>query len=133
MTNFILIEGRGRANAVLALAATKLAGHDEAVVRTVNNGYEVPEDAQEFYDRLVAGEELEAPEGEEGSEKENDEPSDTGDAEEEESTDITVELVDPAKNASKAVWEAFAHEHHGYDVSEGLTRDQIIERYGSSE
>lgn len=35
----------------------------------------------------------------------------------------------PAKNAAKADWVAYASEQ-GYDESEGLTKDELIERYG---
>lgn len=35
----------------------------------------------------------------------------------------------PAKTASKGDWVAYAAEQ-GYDESEGLTKDELIERYG---
>jgi regulator of protease activity HflC (stomatin/prohibitin superfamily) len=38
----------------------------------------------------------------------------------------------PAKSASKGDWEAYAASQ-GYDAEEGLTKDQLIERYGVSE
>jgi hypothetical protein len=58
---------------------------------------------------------------------------DTGDAE------VTIPGAEPdaedgppAASASKADWEAFAVAQ-GYDAEEGLTKAQLIERYGASE
>lgn len=43
--------------------------------------------------------------------------------------DTADESGAPAKNASKGDWVAYAAEQ-GYDESEGLTKDELIERYG---
>lgn len=39
----------------------------------------------------------------------------------------------PRKSGSKADWAAYAAEHKGYDASEDLSRDQLVERYGEKE
>lgn len=38
---------------------------------------------------------------------------------------------EPAKNASTEDWEAWAATNHGYDVTEGLTRGDIIAKFSS--
>lgn len=110
-----IIAGRGRDTAIKALAAAKVAGVDSRLVKTVDEGYLVPIAVLDAFDESNES----APEAE-------DVQNLNADAEEE-------EIAYPARNASKAAWQKWAVDTQGYDADEGLTRDELIERYGEKE
>lgn len=111
-----VIAGRGRTNARIALHAANLAGVDPALVRTTQDGYLVPEAVLDFHEQARA--EID---------------STVGAAVENADTTETDENKAPAKTDAKGVWEAWATKNHGYDTAEGLTKAQLIERFGDKE
>jgi len=143
------IKGHGRDQARRVLAAAMAAGLPAASVRTSQAGYLLPTEALEAYEeiakmsaeefdaarkidvkengivsqRLATADDPEEPEGDDESESESEADSSEG---------STPELEYPKGNASQDAWEAFAVEHFGYDPEEGLSRNELAEKYGKS-
>lgn len=150
-----LIVGRGsRETAIALLKAADDVGAPVESVRTVMDGFVVPSEVADKYEESVAeAERNEVRRFEEDAEQptnvrqSNTEPvtdSEIANVGLENSGDTTAEAAVasreqgdkgadvPAKSASKGDWEAYAVSQ-GYDTEEGLTKDQLIERYGASE
>ena len=149
-----LIVGRGdRDTAVALLKAADDAGYPVESVRTVTDGFVVPAEVADKYEETIGKDAKEVRRFEE----EPDEPTNVRQSTEEPVTDSEIANVGlensgdttaeaavasreqgdegasaPAKSASKGDWEAYAVSQ-GYDADEGLTKDQLIERYGASE
>lgn len=147
------IKGHGRDQARRVLAAAMAAGLPAASVRTSQGGYLLPEEALEAYEaiaamsdeefeaarkvgvqengivsfRLATDEDPDEPEGDAGGETDGDDESEEGDDE-----SSKTELEYPKGNASQEAWESFAVEHFGYNPEEGLSRNELAEKYGKS-
>lgn len=143
-----LVVGRGRRETAIALLkAADDTGHPVESVRTVMDGFLVPAEVADAYEEAVAEKERqevrrfqeqsaeEAAAGIDDAGEAAEQPAETGE-ETVGSTGITeteAETVKvPAKSADKPTWVEFA-KTQGYDESEDLTKDQLIERYGASE
>jgi hypothetical protein len=133
-----LIVGRGdRDTAVALLKAADDTGQPVESVRTVMDGFVVPTVVADAYEEALGAKANEVRRREDAAAaaaaEEDGEvvgaASITGSNEGEEG-DKGAEA--PAKSASKGDWEAYAASQ-GYDAEEGLTKDQLIERYGVSE
>jgi hypothetical protein len=101
------------------LAAAEELELDPGVVRTQLGGFLAPAEVVEKWQ-----------EGDTGDAQVTT-PEDAAQA----AADANAEAADdgrPAASASKADWEAYAVDN-GYDADEGLTKAQLIERYGASE
>lgn len=144
--------GRGQEQAKAALAAVEAAGLAANTVKTHPQGYLIPVEAVDFYEGGDIEVRAEAvPEGTEITE-ENAAVATTPDG-----TEVTGELSaaseqhgddgddsipgtrtdaqvaddEPSKAASTEVWAQWAAKNKGYDVSEDLSRAQLIERYAA--
>ena len=111
----------------LLTAAAEL-GLESSVVRTQQGGYLAPVKVVAKFQESVEDDTAtitSAP----STEEEDEETEET-----EEEPEVEDEETDapPAKNASKADWEAYAVAN-GYEPDEGLTKEQLIERFGASE
>lgn len=104
------VEPRSPETARALLDAAKELDLDASVVQTQQGGYLAPSEVVEKFQR--------------GDGVSVTEASDSEPAEESEAR--------PAVSASKGEWVAFA-KTQDYDESEGLTKDELIERYGASE
>lgn len=153
------IKGHGRDQARRVLAAAMAAGLPASSVRTSQAGYLLPEEALEHYEQIaqMSDEEFEAarkvgvqengivsyrlatdsdsvePEGDADAdgdgESKTDGESESGEGDSESSE---PELEFPKGNASQEAWENFAAEHFGYNPEEGLSRNELVEKYGKS-
>jgi hypothetical protein len=122
-----LIVGRGdRDTAVALLKAADDTGHPVESVRTVMDGFVVPAEVADKYEEAVAAKSRKEVRRFESAEEASGEAADESEGEGDEGAEV------PAKSASKGDWEAYAASQ-GYDAEEGLTKDQLIERYGVSE
>jgi hypothetical protein len=122
-----LIVGRGdRDTAVALLKAADDTGHPVESVRTVMDGFVVPAEVADKYEEAVAAKSRKEVRRFESAEEASGEAADESEGEGDEGAEV------PAKSASKGDWEAYAVSQ-GYDAEEGLTKDQLIERYGVSE
>ena len=122
-----LIVGRGdRDTAVALLKAADDTGYPVESVRTVMDGFVVPAEVADKYEEAVAAKSRKEVRRFESAEEASGEAADESEGEGDEGAEV------PAKSASKGDWEAYAVSQ-GYDAEEGLTKDQLIERYGVSE
>lgn len=141
------IKGHGRDQARRVLAAAMAAGLPAASVRTSQAGYLLPTEALEHYETIAAmsDEEFESARKvgvqENGivslrlateDDPEGDPEGDEGSSDDEGAESSESELEYPKGNASQETWESFAVEHFGYDPEEGLSRNELAEKYGKS-
>lgn len=141
-TEFISGRSRERARTLIQLATDN--GFDATVVRTdsVRGGYLVPKKVAKAYeeaaktpatedaqttesDTKTAESDTKTAETETGAQESGTEASEGATTEEDNSD------PQPAGNASQAVWADWAKRNKNYDESEGLTRDQLKERFGA--
>lgn len=145
------LAGRSRENARAALAAAEAAGFEPSSVRTQQGGYLLPEKALEFLE-LEGDDSVEVVTDDSDGEEADGETTETGEAatettsETETTTEVVtevpevvevpeiVEVPQPPKSGSgsgEEAWIAWAKDAKGYDPAEGLSRNEIIARYGA--
>lgn len=115
------VEPRNPDTARALLEAAESLDLEAGVVRTQQGGYIAPTEVVEKYQATVGDDAGEVTTSEQLAEAQAAEAK-------------TAEAGDdvPAKSASKGDWVAYAASQ-GYDESEGLTKDELIERYGAAE
>jgi hypothetical protein len=138
-----LIPGRSRDNARAALDAAKAAGLEPYVVKTVQEGYLVPEAVVEHYkapegsaEPEVAEADPDAPNGGEAGEAIDGENA--GETQPTDPQETESELKAPAKSASKGDWVDYAvaaskdtDSPLSEEEANALTQAQLIERFGA--
>ena len=107
------------------LAAAKELDVDPSTVRTQQGGYLAPTDVVAKWQEGEVGDDVEVTEAPKPERADAPEVQDDGEV-----ADLQPEA--PAQSASKADWEAYAA-GQGYDPAEGLTKAELIERFGASE
>jgi hypothetical protein len=130
-TEFISGRSRERARQLIDLATD--AGLEPTVILTdsVRGGYLVPKKVAEAYAELLSSPATAEPATTTDTAGTGTDTAGTGtgDGTPEAGTDDAD--PQPAGNASQAVWADWAKRNKGYDESEGLTRDQLKERFGA--
>jgi hypothetical protein len=120
-----IIAGRSAKNARAALDAADAAGVDQRLVEAVDGGYEVPLAVLDAYEKATLGKT-----GKHDPEAVKAEQDTTG--EDTSDTNEPAPEEPPRAGAGSGVdaWSEWAKETHGYDPAEGLSRKELIERYG---
>lgn len=129
------ISGRSKETVQALLQAAKALGVDPQRIRTSSHpaGYFVPNKVAQAY-QGTEGTEPEAedaavePEGQQETAPEVPAPAEPVEAVEAEDDGVDPQ---PPGNASQAAWADWARRNKGYDESEGLTRDQLKQRFGA--
>lgn len=125
-----IIAGRSAKNARAALDAADAAGVDQREVQAVDGGYEVPLAVLDAYEKAM---------GKEGKQDPEYASPEVVKAEQDTTGDDTSDTNEPSQpeeppraGAGSGVdaWAEWAQEVHGYDPAEGLSRKELIERYG---
>lgn len=121
---YVEIPDRSTPNAKRALEAARNVGVDVAEVRTTSKGFIVPAAVGDEYDRLLAAE------SDDGTAVTDPTPDPTTPPPADPATGETSGPAEPKRNGSKADWEAYAATQ-GYNVDEGLSRDELADRYAT--
>lgn len=150
-TEFISGRSRERAKQLIQLAED--AGLEATVIHTdsIRGGYLVPQEVADAYagdisatDEDTAGQDRDnTPSDGDNTPSDGDNQTPSSDAAAQDSDGQGVPAGDagdqgsdaedpmPAGNASQSVWADWAKRNKGYDESEGLTRDQLKQRFGA--
>jgi hypothetical protein len=124
------IAGRSAKNARAALDAADAAGVDQREVEAVDGGYEVPIAVLDAYEKAT---------GVSGAKSNAETKPDAVKAKEDTTGDDTSDTNEPSEpeeppragaGSGTEAWTEWAQEVHGYDPAEGLSRKELIERYG---